>query len=150
MAPTLARLSQATTKPTLDSSKLKGPRITKHAGGFPYAVARPSKEAPGDRYRLSNLSHEANLQRSSVVRSAMASFWRGGTSKGIFIAQNILPNFLYPTDLMHRQKRSAVRWEDHSERLEGFLCSMLGSPDPFGRQLDGLGKVFSQNPALLW
>jgi 2-methylaconitate cis-trans-isomerase PrpF len=52
-----------------------------------------------------------------------ASFIRGGTSKGLFF-----------------------RWEDlPGERAERdrFLCAALGSPDPYGRQLDGMGGGIS-------
>ena len=52
-----------------------------------------------------------------------ASFLRGGTSKGLFF-----------------------RWEDltgdRAER-DRFLCAALGSPDPYGRQLDGMGGGIS-------
>jgi 2-methylaconitate isomerase len=52
-----------------------------------------------------------------------ASFMRGGTSKGLFF-----------------------RWEDlPAERAERdrLLCAALGSPDPYGRQLDGMGGGIS-------
>lgn len=48
-----------------------------------------------------------------------ASFLRGGTSKGLFF-----------------------RWEDLPGDAAGrdrFLCAAIGSPDPNGRQLDGMG-----------
>ncbi len=52
-----------------------------------------------------------------------ASFLRGGTSKGLFF-----------------------RWEDLPSDKDGrdrFLCGALGSPDPYGRQLDGMGGGIS-------
>ena len=50
----------------------------------------------------------------------LASFMRGGTSKGLFF-----------------------RWEDLPEDRDRFLCAVLGSPDPNGRQLDGMGGGIS-------
>jgi 2-methylaconitate cis-trans-isomerase PrpF len=52
-----------------------------------------------------------------------ASFMRGGTSKGLFFRQEDLP-------------------EERAER-DRFLCAALGSPDPYGRQLDGMGGGIS-------
>lgn len=52
-----------------------------------------------------------------------ASFLRGGTSKGLFF-----------------------RWEDlpaDAAARDRFLCAALGSPDPNGRQLDGMGGGIS-------
>ncbi len=52
-----------------------------------------------------------------------ASFLRGGTSKGLFF-----------------------RWEDLPPEpgdRDRFLCAALGSPDPYGRQLDGMGGGIS-------
>lgn len=45
-----------------------------------------------------------------------ATFMRGGTSKGLFF-----------------------RWEDVPEARDAFFCAAIGSPDPNGRQLDGMG-----------
>ncbi|MEO1494366.1 MAG: PrpF domain-containing protein [Pseudomonadota bacterium] len=56
-------------------------------------------------------------------RSIAATFMRGGTSKGVFF-----------------------RWEDmpgDAAERDGFLCAALGSPDPYGRQLDGMGGGIS-------
>lgn len=48
-----------------------------------------------------------------------ASFWRGGTSKGVFFHGRDLP-------------------QDRAQQ-ERILLAVLGSPDPYGRQLDGMG-----------
>ena len=48
-----------------------------------------------------------------------ASFMRGGTSKGLFF-----------------------KWEDvpqDPDQRDAFLCAAIGSPDPYGRQLNGMG-----------
>lgn len=52
-----------------------------------------------------------------------ASFLRGGTSRGLFFRWEDLP-------------------ADEAER-DRFLCAALGSPDPNGRQLDGMGGGIS-------
>ncbi len=52
-----------------------------------------------------------------------ATYMRGGTSKGIFFAQDDLPAHLYGD--------SAAR-----DRL---LLRLIGSPDPYGKQVDGMG-----------
>lgn len=52
-----------------------------------------------------------------------AQFWRGGTSKGL---------------LIHRKDLPAAR-EDWAPLLRGAM----GSPDPHGRQLDGMGGGLS-------
>jgi len=48
-----------------------------------------------------------------------ARFYRGGTSKGVFFHQHDLPS-----------DRAAI---------DAILLSALGSPDPYGRQLNGMG-----------
>jgi hypothetical protein len=52
-----------------------------------------------------------------------AAFYRGGTSKGVFIHARDLP-----TD---------------RAKIEPILLGILGSPDPYGRQLDGMGGGIS-------
>ena len=56
-------------------------------------------------------------------RRIKAAFIRGGTSKGVFFRAGDLP-------------------ADPAER-DAVLLSALGSPDPYGRQLDGLGGGIS-------
>ena len=48
-----------------------------------------------------------------------AVFYRGGTSKGVFFNAKVLP-------------------EDR-DTLSRMFVAALGSPDPYGRQLDGMG-----------
>ena len=52
-----------------------------------------------------------------------AAFYRGGTSKGVFFDAKVLP-----------QDRDTV---------SRMLVAALGSPDPYGRQLDGMGGGIS-------
>lgn len=59
-----------------------------------------------------------------------AMFVRGGTSKGLFFTDAELPIELPGDD---RADPAAL------VRRDAALCAALGSPDPFGRQLDGMG-----------
>ena len=52
-----------------------------------------------------------------------ASFWRGGTSKGVFF---------------HAKDMPATRAE-----IDPILLAVLGTPDPYGRQLNGMGGGIS-------
>jgi hypothetical protein len=52
-----------------------------------------------------------------------ASFYRGGTSKGVFFLASSLP-------------REKARWNQ-------IFTSIMGSPDPNGRQLNGMGGGLS-------
>ena len=65
-----------------------------------------------------------------VADRLWASFWRGGTSKGVFIAERSLP-FKWTTQ------------EDFQMGLQRTFRSVLGSPDKYGRQLNGLGGGLS-------
>lgn len=97
----------------------------------PEATFASSHVSPGD---LGPKNHFV------TTKNMFASFWRSGTSKGVFIAQGRLPNMVYPMGLMHKDNRYNVRLEDRSEQLARILQPILGSPDPNGRQLNGLGE----------
>lgn len=113
---------------------------------------KPRRRVPTDKpkdttvkYNLPTfLSHHVSpgdrIPKARLDKYVFASFWRGGTSKGVFIPQGQLPNNLYPPKLLHRDQRYSIRWEEHPEKLQLFLQGILGSPDPFSRQLNGLGK----------
>ena len=58
-----------------------------------------------------------------TTRSFQASFVRGGTSNGLIINRDYLPN-------------DEAKWQT-------ILSSAMGSPDPFGRQLNGIGSGIS-------
>ncbi len=53
-------------------------------------------------------------------REVPASLWRGGTSRGVFFAESDLADF-------------------SRRQVQAVLLAALGSPDPDGRQVDGLG-----------
>jgi len=60
---------------------------------------------------------------ADVPNPLPASFLRGGTSKGIFISSHWLP-------------KDRSLWDP-------IFLKIMGSPDPFGRQLDGIGGGIS-------
>ncbi|WP_209325628.1 PrpF domain-containing protein [Brevibacterium renqingii] len=63
-----------------------------------------------------------------MTRWIEAAFVRGGTSKGLFFRSDALPELGDDGD--------ASQWD-------AIFCSALGSPDSFGRQLDGMGGGIS-------
>jgi len=56
-------------------------------------------------------------------KGVRAVFMRGGTSKGVFFHARDLP--------------------EDTARRDALFCAVIGSPDPYGRQLDGLGGGIS-------
>lgn len=63
-------------------------------------------------------------------RKTPAVFYRGGTSKAVFFQPKDLP-------------------EDRAER-DRLLLHVLGSPDPYGRQLNGMGGGLSSVSKAMW
>lgn len=63
-----------------------------------------------------------------VQQSVRAVFMRGGTSKAVFFRREDLPRVSQPHD---------------NPEWNTIFCRVLGSPDPQGRQLDGLGGGLS-------
>ena len=57
------------------------------------------------------------------LRGIAATYLRGGTSKGVFFLESDLP-------------------ADPAER-DAFLLRAMGSPDPYGKQIDGMGSATS-------
>ncbi len=64
-----------------------------------------------------------------TIRRIPAEFWRGGTSKGIFLLEHDLPS-----DAAHRDR---------------LLLRMIGSPDPYGKQIDGMGGATSSTSKIV-
>ncbi|MBF1282583.1 MAG: putative methylaconitate Delta-isomerase PrpF, partial [Neisseria sp.] len=56
-----------------------------------------------------------------------AVYYRGGTSKGIFFKRTDLP----------------AAAQEAGEARDKILLRVLGSPDPYGKQIDGLGNASS-------
>lgn len=63
-----------------------------------------------------------------MTRWIDATFVRGGTSKGLFFSESALPSLNADGD--------TAEWDS-------IFTSAMGSPDPFGRQLDGMGGGIS-------
>jgi hypothetical protein len=61
--------------------------------------------------------------RNPPANPLPAMFLRGGTSKGIFINRNHLP--------------------ENPEEWNNVFLGLMGSPDPYGRQLNGMGGGIS-------
>lgn len=57
-------------------------------------------------------------------RAVPASFWRGGTSRAVLFREDDLAGY-------------------RPEQVDGIILAALGSPDPDGRQIDGLGGGIS-------
>jgi probable AcnD-accessory protein PrpF len=66
------------------------------------------------------------MTRTPQIRIA-ASYMRGGTSKGVFFRQQDLPEAA--------QRPGAAR--------DALLLRVIGSPDPYGKQIDGMGGASS-------
>jgi 2-methylaconitate cis-trans-isomerase PrpF len=79
-----------------------------------------------------------NMTSVSLPRSVRASFWRGGTSKGVFFRLADLPEWLRSTLTTTGQMPDA-----DFRRMQGFFAAVMGSPDPYGRQLNGMGGGIS-------
>ena len=56
-----------------------------------------------------------------------ATYLRGGTSKGVFFRLQDLP----------------ARCQQPGEARDKFLLRVIGSPDPYGKQIDGMGGATS-------
>jgi len=58
-----------------------------------------------------------------MIYKVPATYMRGGTSKGVFILESALPAAL----------------QSDPKALDQFLLRLVGSPDPYGKQMDGMG-----------
>jgi 2-methylaconitate isomerase len=61
---------------------------------------------------------------SKIQVGVRATYMRGGTSKGVFFAADDLPPGL----------------TGNPELLDRFMLRVAGSPDPYGKQIDGMGS----------
>ncbi|WP_201542904.1 2-methylaconitate cis-trans isomerase PrpF [Psychrobacter immobilis] len=72
-------------------------------------------------------SQHASLKNTPIFApqiSVPATYMRGGTSKGTFFKLSDLPE----------------RCQVAGESRDNFLLRVIGSPDPYGKQIDGLGN----------
>lgn len=67
-----------------------------------------------------------------------ASFWRGGTSKGVFFKLSDLPEW-FQSILSSEKPPDGAQFQ----RMEKFFAAVMGSPDSYGRQLNGMGGGIS-------
>lgn len=86
----------------------------------------------------SKASAPRSMSLCTLPRAVKASFWRGGTSKGVFFHRSDLPDWLQTILASDGQHGNA-----EFERMQGFFATVMGSPDPYGRQLNGLGGGIS-------
>jgi len=66
------------------------------------------------------------MSQASQIKVA-ATYMRGGTSKGVFFRLQDLPE----------------RCQQPGEARDSFLLRVIGSPDPYGKQIDGMGGATS-------
>ena len=69
-----------------------------------------------------------------------ASFWRGGTSNGIMIAG---PDLLEWKQIKESYTKGETDLRGYARLLEPMYRLIMGSPDPYGRQLNGMGGGLS-------
>lgn len=74
------------------------------------------------------------------MRRQRAAFWRGGTSNGVMIAGPNLPQW---QTIKSRYLDGKLDLKDCAQILEPLYRSIMGSPDPYGRQLNGMGGGLS-------
>ena len=66
----------------------------------------------------------ANTEKNALQIPVKATYMRGGTSKGTFFLLSDLPE----------------RCQTAGQARDNFLLRVVGSPDPYGKQIDGLGN----------
>lgn len=78
------------------------------------------------------------MSSAPFTGAVKASFWRGGTSKGVFFNFWDLPEWFQKT-----LRSGRAPDELQTKSLEKFFGAVMGSPDPYGRQLNGMGGGIS-------
>lgn len=86
------------------------------------------------RIRSQAPSSQISGQRQLHERCLKASFWRGGTSKGL-----ILRDLDLPTSLRQALQPGGPFTASYQQQFQDLFASIMGSPDPYGRQLNGMG-----------
>ena len=81
-----------------------------------------------------NVPARRAMTSSPFPGAVKASFWRGGTSKGVFFSVHDLPEW-FQSILSSGNPPDNT----HLKNMEGFFAAVMGSPDPYGRQLNGMG-----------
>ncbi|OAP56486.1 hypothetical protein AYL99_09665 [Fonsecaea erecta] len=78
------------------------------------------------------------MSTAPFPRTVKASFWRGGTSKGVFLNISDLPKWFQVALSTDTPPEAAT-----FKKMELFFAAVMGSPDPYGRQLNGMGGGIS-------
>ncbi len=68
------------------------------------------------------MSESSHTKQSQI--KVPATYMRGGTSKGVFFSLDDLPE---PAQIA-------------GEARDKLLLRVIGSPDPYGKQIDGMGE----------
>jgi len=95
--------------------------------------------AVSSRCQLQSLGRHSNRAISTITRQK-AAFWRGGTSNGIMIAGPDLPQW---QTIRSRYPTGQVDLKECALILQPLYRAIMGSPDPYGRQLNGMGGGLS-------
>lgn len=89
--------------------------------------------------RLYRMNPSSILAGSTTSRQK-AAFWRGGTSNGIMISGSTLPQW---QKIKSHYPDGKINLKDCAKILEPLYRAIMGSPDPYGRQLNGMGGGLS-------
>ncbi|KAF9047669.1 PrpF protein [Panaeolus papilionaceus] len=90
---------------------------------------------------------------NTIPNPLPAAFLRGGTSKGVFINSKHLPGLVPSLSLSPSTQQSAAKSPEPTQPkapelnapppLTPLLLGLMGSPDPYARQLNGMGGGIS-------
>lgn len=78
------------------------------------------------------MTNRLEAQAAPQIKVA-ATYMRGGTSKGVFFCLNDLPDEV----------------QMPGESRDNFLLRLIGSPDPYGKQTDGMGGATSSTSKIV-
>jgi len=85
-----------------------------------------------------SIQAKSTVTTGRLPSAVKASFWRGGTSKGVFFNHFDLPAW-FQSILTSGQAPDKAQLR----KMEGFFAAVMGSPDVYGRQLNGMGGGIS-------
>lgn len=83
---------------------------------------------------LTNPNTMSNSQRQR------AQYWRGGTSNGVLVSGSDLPEWL---EIREQHLDGRIDLKDCARLLQPLYRAIMGSPDPYQRQLNGMGGGLS-------
>ena len=119
-------------------------------------IRRLSRSTPfsrGPKPNFPDYTHVDQKQQKRFSPAIPLSLWRGGTSKGLFFDLDKTNRILRPSgraaaesdapDRTGEESTSVPAWLQRCADIGPHLPGLLGSPDPYQRQLDGLGGGIS-------